>query len=68
MSNDRQEEQALLHQLQSNGNPAAPQEAAQLQGLYHDRQMGDLATDGYDAASKNRGSSSAPGDRRIAHA
>ncbi|WP_158883033.1 hypothetical protein [Rhodanobacter sp. L36] len=50
MSNDPQQEQTLLQQLRASGDPDKQQEAAQLQKLYHDRQMGDLATDAYAAA------------------
>jgi hypothetical protein len=50
MSNDPHQEQALLQQPRASGDPSKQQEAAQLQKLSHDRQMGDLATDAYAAA------------------
>lgn len=55
MSGDPQQEQALLQRLRANADPAAQQEAAQLQTLYHDRQMGELAADAYKSA-KGEGS------------
>ncbi|WP_049623020.1 XVIPCD domain-containing protein [Frateuria defendens] len=48
---DHQQEQALLQQLRASGDTAAQDKAAQLQKLYHDRQMGELAADVYDAAT-----------------
>lgn len=51
MLNDPQKEQALLQQLRASSAPSASQEAAQLEPLFHDRQMGRLAADVYDAAN-----------------
>jgi len=50
MPTDPQHEQVLLQQRRASGDPSQHQEAAQLQKLYHDRQMGDLAADVYAAA------------------
>lgn len=47
---DHQNEQALLQQLRTSGDHAAQQQATTLQGLYHQREMGGLAADAYDAA------------------
>ena len=49
---DRQNEQALLQQLRASGDHAAQQQATALQGLYHQREMGGLAADVYDAAKE----------------
>lgn len=49
---DHQNEQALLQQLRASGDPAAQQQAATLQGFYHQREMGGLAADVYDAGKE----------------
>lgn len=55
MSGDPQQEQAFLQRLRASGDPAAQQEATRLQALYHDQQMGELASDAYKSA-KGEGS------------
>ncbi len=47
---NRDEQKALLDRLQRSRNPEAQAEASQLEKLYHDRQLGGLAADVYDAA------------------
>ncbi|CTP85675.1 hypothetical protein A6R71_09325 [Xanthomonas translucens pv. arrhenatheri] len=47
---EHQQQRALLDQLHASSDPQAQQQAAQLQNLYHDREMAGLADDVYDAA------------------
>ncbi|WP_266160089.1 XVIPCD domain-containing protein [Dyella silvatica] len=52
-STERQQDQALLQQLRSSGDPAKVQEAAKLQTLYHGRELGGLSADVYEAAKSS---------------
>ncbi len=47
---EHQQQRALLDQLHASSDPQAQQQAAQLQNLYHDREMAGLADDVYEAA------------------
>jgi hypothetical protein len=50
---EHQQDQALLQQLRASGDPAKLQEAAQLQTLYHGRELGGLSADVYEAAKSS---------------
>jgi len=62
-----QEQHALVARLQASYDPAAQQQARQLQRLYHDQQMAVIATDIYPAMTSHPHSSSAGSLRASEH-